>query len=292
MASAARRLDSNVDGDFFVDDSCIDCDTCRWMAPGVYAERDGYAYVHTQPESPAALRDALQALVACPTGSIGTEQRPDVSDLSAARDAFPVQVDGPVHHCGYHHRDSFGAASYLLLRESGNILVDSPRFNRRLVRRLEDLGGVRWMFLTHRDDVADHAKFASHFGCQRILHADDVSRSTRGVEIQIRGLEPTTITDGITVIPTPGHTRGSACLLADETYLFTGDHLAWSRRLERVYAFRRACWYDWSTQIESMKRLAEYRFSWILPGHGRRCTFPADEMARRMQRCIRWMQKR
>lgn len=31
------------------------------------------------------------------------------------------------------------------------------------------------MFLTHQDDVADHAKWAARFGCERIIHEDDVS---------------------------------------------------------------------------------------------------------------------
>ena len=30
------RRPENVPGDLFVDHTCIDCDTCRWMAPGVF----------------------------------------------------------------------------------------------------------------------------------------------------------------------------------------------------------------------------------------------------------------
>lgn len=32
MANVERKLPGNVDGDFFVDDSCIDCDQCRRIA--------------------------------------------------------------------------------------------------------------------------------------------------------------------------------------------------------------------------------------------------------------------
>ena len=56
-----------------------------------------------------------------------------------------------------------------------------------------------------------------------------------------------------------------------------------------MYAFRTACWYSWDVQVEAMQRLAEHRFEWILPGHGRRCQFDADEMAVQMQRCVEWM---
>jgi hypothetical protein len=38
-----------------------------------------------------------------------------------------------------------------------------------------------------------------------------------------------------------------------------------------------------------MERLARFRFEWILPGHGRRCHFPADEMVREMERCLAWL---
>lgn len=92
-------------------------------------------------------------------------------------------------------------------------------------------------------------------------------------------------------MPVPGHTRGSACLLYRERYLFSGDHVAWSRGRQEIYAFRDACWYDWEAQCKSMERLARHRFEWILPGHGTRCRFPEHEMAARMQACIAWMRR-
>lgn len=90
-------------------------------------------------------------------------------------------------------------------------------------------------------------------------------------------------------IPAPGHTRGSACLLADETFLFSGDHVAWSPERGHIYAFRDAYWHDWRELRRSMARLAEHRFEWILPGHGRRCHFPANRMRAEMRRCLDWM---
>src|SRR5205807_1309544 len=37
VAQAALRRPENAAGDLFVDSSCIDCDTCRWMAPATFA---------------------------------------------------------------------------------------------------------------------------------------------------------------------------------------------------------------------------------------------------------------
>ncbi len=291
MASAQRRLPTNVPGDFFVDETCIDCDTCRWMAGETFDRAGEHSRVHHQPATAEEVLRAELALIACPTGSIGTEEK---HDLDRARRAFPLSVAEDVFHCGWHAEASFGAASYLIVRpdeRGGNVLIDSPRWNRALVRRLAELGGVRTLFLTHQDDIAEHARFAEHFGCQRVLHAAD-ARPSWGIERTIAGLEPVDLDPELRLIPTPGHTRGSACLLYRETFLFSGDHVAWSESRGHVYAFRDACWYDWQEQIRSMERLARERFEWILPGHGRRCRFEASAMGAEMQRCIAWMKTR
>lgn len=291
MAKAERRLDTNAPGDFYVDDSCIDCGTCRWMAPASFDQAGGHSRVYAQPGDDPGTTLALKALVACPTASIGTAQRHDVKAVASAF-PDPIDADAGVYHCGYHHEDSYGAASYLVVRPGGNVLVDSPRFAAPLVRGIEALGGVRWMFLTHRDDVAEHAKFAGHFGCERVLHRADVGRSTQDVELQLHGGEPISLAPDLTVIPVPGHTRGSACLLYRDEFLFSGDHAAWSIPMQRIYAFRGACWYDWGAQINSMRRLELHRFEHILPGHSAPCRFPAEQMQERMAECVRWMESR
>ena len=42
---------------------------------------------------------------------------------------------------------------------------------------LQALGGAKYMFLTHRDDVADHARWAKELGLQRIIHSTEANRS-------------------------------------------------------------------------------------------------------------------
>jgi glyoxylase-like metal-dependent hydrolase (beta-lactamase superfamily II)/ferredoxin len=288
VANPLRRLPTNVDGDFYVDSTCIDCDTCRWMAPATFVARGNHAAVHAQPTTEADVRQALRALVACPTASIGTTEKHDVA---AAVASFPERLADGVYHCGFHAKESFGAASYLIVRPDGNVLVDSPRFVTSLVKRIEELGGVTTMFLTHQDDVADHEKFRAHFHCERVLHEDDVGAGTAGVERKIAGQEPVRLAHDLVAIPVAGHTPGSACLLWKDEFLFTGDHLAWSHRIGNLYAFRDACWMDWSVQVASMRRLLDYEFSWVLPGHGRRCTFGKAEMHERLERCIEWMEE-
>jgi glyoxylase-like metal-dependent hydrolase (beta-lactamase superfamily II) len=126
------------------------------------------------------------------------------------------------------------------------------------------------MFLTHRDDVADHAAFQRRFGCERILHERDVTGGTRGVERKLAGDDPVPLAPDLVAIPVPGHTAGSAVLLYRDTFLFTGDHLMGSEDDGRLHASREVCWYSWPEQIRSMERLLDFRFEWVLPGHGGR----------------------
>src|SRR5438067_2386447 len=51
MANTARRLAENVPGDFYVDDSCIDCDACRQIAPTVFRDHGEQSSVFHQPET-------------------------------------------------------------------------------------------------------------------------------------------------------------------------------------------------------------------------------------------------
>ncbi|HSD54833.1 MAG TPA: MBL fold metallo-hydrolase [Burkholderiales bacterium] len=286
MAARSKRLTTNVSGDFFVDSTCIDCGTCRQVAPDTFAAGRDASYVHRQPDGSAARHRARMALVACPVAAIGTETK---HAIAAARTAFPEALEGDaadgVYYCGWAAESSYGARSYLVVRPRGNILVDSPRYAAPLVERIAALGGVRWMFLTHRDDVADHRAFSARFGCERILHRADLDADTRGVETKLDGAASVALDDEVRFIPVPGHTAGSTCLLYRDRFLFSGDHAWWSAERRAVVASRSVCWYDWAKQTASMERLATYRFEWLLPGHGLRCRLPAERMVAEIAHC-------
>ncbi len=288
MPHLTQRRPENVSGDVYVDDTCIDCDTCRWMAPTVFKQAGDQSAVYHQPVTELERLMAMQALLSCPTASIGTVAKP--TDIKAAQQSLPIALAEHVYHCGYHAESSYGAASYLIQRPDGNVLVDSPRFTPPLVKRIEDMGGVRYLYLTHRDDVADHEKFHQHFGCDRILHSDEINAGTRNVEIQLSGTEPIQFTPDLLIIPVPGHTKGHTVLLYNQTFLFSGDHLAWSDDRQQLIAFRSVCWYSWTEQTKSMQRLADYSFEWVLPGHGRRFHSDRATMQHQMQQCVTWMQ--
>ena len=279
MAEISERLPENAAGEFYVDSTCIDCDACRQIAPAVFAriDRKQQSYVYRQPGGEQEAHRALMALVACPTASIGTVHK---TSAAAAARSFPEPIEAEVYYCGYAAESSFGASSYFIRRPGGNVLVDSPRAAGPLIKRLRELGGVRWLFLSHRDDVADHAKLADAFGCERILHRADITRDTSGVERIIEGVEAVRLDEDLTVIPVPGHTRGSAALLYRDAFLFTGDHLWGTDEQDALEMSRGVCWYSWPEQVKSLARLLDYRFRWVLPGHGRRLRTESPEEMR------------
>jgi len=110
------------------------------------------------------------AMLACPVGAIGTRH---ANLAKLVMHDFPLPIEGPVYYCGFNSRKSFGGNSYFVTHPDGNWLVDSPKFLPFLVRRFNQMGGVRYIFLTHQDDVADAAEYAREFDATRIIHRAD-----------------------------------------------------------------------------------------------------------------------
>lgn len=291
MANLQHRLPENVPGDFFVDSTCIDCDTCSQLAPSIFRDHGDQCSVHHQPIDSDETRLALMALVACPTGSIGSNEK---HDAHIGIDAFPLHLADDVYFCGFTSESSFGGWSYLIKRPvsaGGNVLIDSPRFASQLVNRIEEMGGVRRMLLTHKDDIAAHDLFQQRFGTARTMHKND-GAVRLGVEQVIEGEDTIELDGDLVAIPTPGHTRGHVVFLYRNKFLFTGDHLAWSPTRQTLTAFRSVAWYSWPEQIRSMEKLMAYDFECVLPGHGDMHQGSVDSMRSHLERCIAWMKTR
>jgi glyoxylase-like metal-dependent hydrolase (beta-lactamase superfamily II)/ferredoxin len=282
MADLSKRLAQNAAGSFFVDTTCIDCDTCRQIAPATFGETGDSSFVRLQPRSEEEQRAAYRALVACPTGSIGCAEK---SGAAAAVREFPFALEAGVFYCGFNSRKSFGGNSYFLKHPGGNWLIDSPRYVEHLALRLEEEGGIRYIFLTHRDDVADADRYATRFGAERIIHSLELGAQPDAERV-MEGFQPVELAPGFLAIPTPGHTQGHCALLAEDRYLFSGDHIWWSRHRGRLNASRDVCWYSWREQVQSVRRLALYSFEWVLPGHGQRVHFPRERMMREVARLV------
>lgn len=285
MASTARRHPENVAGPWYVDTACIDCDASRQCAPSVFGiASDGSSIVVKQPETVEEVQAAVRALAICPTGSIGFEGvKPSLEGV------FPWELDGGVYLAGYNSSASFGANSFFVQRPEGNLLVDSPRWVPALAKRIDALGGIADILLTHKDDVAHAEDYAKRFGARVWIHEDDLHAAPFASHI-LHGRDKTFLRDRLVALPVPGHTRGSVVYLLEDRYLFTGDSLCWSRAKQDLWAFKRQCWYSWEAQARSLARVAELDFEWVLAGHGDRWSAPAAWMKDAVQRLVRRMQ--
>jgi glyoxylase-like metal-dependent hydrolase (beta-lactamase superfamily II)/ferredoxin len=285
MARVDLRNGANASGDWFVDTRCIDCGTCREIAPALFVDHRDASIVGRQPDETEQF-DAWLAAQACPTSSIGTiSRRPRPGRL------YPREIESGsgVFDLGYCSEDSFGASAYLVVRPQGNVLVDSPRFTEALVGPIAALGGIRHVALTHRDDVADAKRWAERFSATTWIHSADHSAApwATGLLTDERELHP-----GFVAIPVPGHTKGSVAFLLDNRWLFTGDSLAWSHEHDDLIAFRSACWFSWKEQAESLGHLAEHhRFASVLPGHGARHFGDDQDLHDRLVRLVARMRR-
>lgn len=332
-------------GHVYVTRKCCGAANCRNYAPEIFGEvaQDGadtgprrlrvlpdsyeegaFTGVLCQPRTKDEYLAARVAAAACGFGAI--RLRKPATPLSAdekgsAWKGWPRQLEEDVWVIGQPSTKNYGALAYFIARPGGGILVDLPKPSEELFRWLETHGGVRWIFLSHRDHVQHHAEYAARFpGCRRVIGSADVNTrqssfadATVAVEVKLANeLVPRTL-DGaqipletladteLAVLPQPGHTPGSLCLLYRGRFLFTGDHLSYSRRFGQITAHRLQCWEDWERQTKSVGHLAAWaeagklRFQWLLPGHGEWTRLDGDGGAARaaaeLRRTVEWMRK-
>ncbi len=278
-----RRNPESAPGDWYIDTACINCAASRHVAPGLIVERGDKSVFARQPANEEEQMMAWRARLVCPTASVRTEakrQRPE--------GIFPQELAPGVYRCGFNSKDSYGAHSYFVARAEGNLLVDSPRYAGELRKFLDGAGGVKDILLSHRDDVADADKYAEAFGARVWIHQDD-ARAAPYAKNRIEGMNEIKIRDALLAIPVPGHTKGSVVYLLEDTYLFTGDSLAWNEERSQLIAFCDACWYSWRALTDSLSRLEAYHFEWVLPGHGSSAHLPAQEMSRELHALVQRM---
>lgn len=75
MADKEDKNPENVDGQFYVDEQCIDCDLCRETAPANFQreEDEGYSFVYKQPENDEEREQCNEAMEGCPVEAIGDD---------------------------------------------------------------------------------------------------------------------------------------------------------------------------------------------------------------------------
>lgn len=168
------------------------------------------------------------------------------------------------------NRETLGGTSYLVLHKAGNLLVDCPPWRSPYPEFLQDQGGVRWLLLTHRGGIsAEIATIRDFLGCEIIIQEQEAYLLPTVSTTTFR--EEMAIADSLTVIWTPGHSPGSACLYDGRQggSLWTGRHLLPDHQGNPV-PLRIEKTFHWWRQLQNVQKLCD-RFSpdtlsWIYPG--------------------------
>ena len=168
------------------------------------------------------------------------------------------------------NRGTLGGTAYLIVENSlGNILIDCPAWDDANQQFLQSVGGVRWLFLSHRGGIGKTREIQENFGCEVLIQEQEA--------YLLPGLRVTTFQHEFTPSPlakaiwTPGHSPGSSCLYYTDRggVLFSGRHLLPNQLAEPV-PLRTAKTFHWPRQLKSVQllldRFTPETFQYICPG--------------------------
>jgi glyoxylase-like metal-dependent hydrolase (beta-lactamase superfamily II) len=305
------------------------------MAPEVFGASGFKGFVHTQPdeaEQPGSTSRAVHAMATCPSGAIRTTE--PVPQAKALLKQFPLPVDSEalpgVYHLGYHQHSALGATPYLVcfqppssssgVSSTFNVMVDVPRYTRRLGDAIEQLGGLDLMVFTHATAAVGHEAWKKRFpDLERVMHRMDLKAgSTLGaVEQVLEGNGPWVLETGenddgeaddastvhpsrLRLIHTPGRSYGSLSVWCSpgasssrvgsggfQACLLSGGHLGVTKNeLDTFPAYNKA---GRERQAASVRKLFNQKevppWTFLLPGFGsRRCFESEASMAAELEK--------
>ncbi|OCQ91726.1 MBL fold metallo-hydrolase [Oscillatoriales cyanobacterium USR001] len=157
------------------------------------------------------------------------------------------------------NRDTLGATSYLIVENQNNILVDCPAWDEINEAFLRSVGGVQWLFITHRGAIGKVKEIQQATGCAIAIQEQE-AYLLPGLNVTPFG-ENFTLSDRTQAIWTPGHSPGSSCLYYANSggVLFTGRHLL-PNQAGIPTPLRTAKTFHWPRQIQNVQLLID-RFS-------------------------------
>ena len=166
------------------------------------------------------------------------------------------------------NRDTLGGTAYFIVENEANILIDCPAWDEVNQNYLNSVGGVRWLFLTHRGAIGKAREIQQAFGCEILIQEQEA--------YLLPGLKVTRFKQDFNignaqVIWTPGHSPGSSCLYypREGGVLFSGRHILPNQTGE-LLPLRTAKTFHWFRQLLSIQLLRD-RFTpetlnYICPG--------------------------
>jgi glyoxylase-like metal-dependent hydrolase (beta-lactamase superfamily II) len=170
------------------------------------------------------------------------------------------------------NRDSLGGTSYLIVGSNGNILVDCPAWNGMQKSMGMDFchqqGGVRWLFLTHRDAMSQVRQIQADLNCEVIVQEQEAYLLP---EVTVTSFTESISLGEATGIWTCGYSPGSACLYVPSHggVLFSGRHLLVNPN-GNLSPLQSRKTFHWRRQLKNVKKL-QNQFSpetltYICPG--------------------------
>ena len=154
----------------------------------------------------------------------------------------------------------FGSIVYLIQLNKKNILIDTGAFDNRqeLVESLKQLKltpkNIDFIILTHRH--YDHIENIEIFPDAKIYASKEDFQEQNILDINKLGMKE------LEIIETPGHTKGSFCILYQDT-LFSGDTIFHNGYIGRT-DFPES---DEKLMEKSLNKLKKIKFKTLCPGH-------------------------
>lgn len=154
------------------------------------------------------------------------------------------------------NRETLGATAYLIVENNANLLVDCPPWDESTQQFLQEWGGIRWLFLTHRGAIAHAKEIQQATGCDIIIQEQEAYLLPETTLTCFR--DELTFGSNYHAIWTPGHSPGSACLHYPRHggVLFTGRHLLPDSQGDPV-PLRTSKTFHWLRQIRSVEALRD-----------------------------------
>lgn len=154
-------------------------------------------------------------------------------------------------------RETMGGTAYLIVGNSGNILIDCPTWNTETQNFLSDHGGINQLVITHRQGISPKtSQIQQAFACPVLIQEQEA--------YLLPNLSVTSFADSLSLNSdcqlfwTPGFSPGSACLHYRQLggVLFTGRHIL-PNSLGQAMPLRTAKTFHWPRQITSLQRLQQ-----------------------------------
>lgn len=166
------------------------------------------------------------------------------------------------------NRETLGGTAYLIVKNTGNILVDCPPWHAETTQFLLEQGGVKTLFISHRNAISNQvAKIQTALNCDIVIQEQEAYLMP---EAKVSPFQDTWVMEDVEAIWTPGFSPGSSCLYYKKEggCLFTGRHLLPNQKGD-FQSLRTAKTFHWGRQLQSIKKLIERfeneTFSYIFP---------------------------